>query len=176
MAFVALTVISGIIKYKSAKKYIAVILGSIGLLLFFLIALKPASSSGRFLILKIAMLNWKKFIFPGTGYGNFANIFPHWQIDYFDKLDIKNINQYLNADEVYIAFNEPLQLLIEKGIVGLLIFLVFVYFLVLRRYNQSNSLISCAEGMIVIILITSVFYYSFHVNAIFFILIVCVAF
>lgn len=149
-----------------------VLLTLFGLLLYF----KPASAFGRFVIWKITLKHFAEYVWTGIGYGQFPNKYPGWQIDYFANLPEDNLQEILSADEVFAAYNEPLQLLVELGFGGFLaIGALFALFL-FKKPLQTVPLLTAIRGILLILFITSLFSYSIHVNTISIILVVCLAY
>jgi tetratricopeptide (TPR) repeat protein len=138
------------------------ILGSI----FFV---KLNSTRGRILIYKVVFTSIKPIqLFTGIGYGQFKAQYNHYQSDYFSKHPI-NDSEALLADNTYYAFNEPFQLMLELGIIGLLIFLKSIIILTkrfmsdLRNDLLENQTLFGAYLCIFSFLTSSLFSYPFQV-------------
>lgn len=141
---------------------------------YFLFSLKPLSALGRLLIWKISLLHSNEYFFTGIGYGEFYRNYPLWQIQYFQNISNGNIKEILVADESFIAFNEPLQWLVETGIMGFLAVAVILFFIFKRTFH-SDEFCKTLQITVVLIIISSMFSYSLHVNSITFLFIMCVA-
>lgn len=131
----------------------------------FLIRLKTDSSSGRMLVYKISFRMLKEHWLWGIGQGQFAKQYNLYQARYFESADIDN-REALLADNVYYAFNDLLQLLVEQGLMGGLFFLLTVL-LFLRRmrgvlHSGDNSTIFPFLAMLVCVSVSSSFIYSLH--------------
>ncbi|MGE7777245.1 O-antigen ligase family protein [Chitinophaga sp. NPDC101104] len=131
-----------------------------------LIFLKPGSAFGRFIIWKISLGHWQEYIWTGIGYGRFPVAYPSWQISYFESLPVPAISEVLSADEVYVAYNEPLQWLTETGLPGLAVLLYGIWRLISRQHEQQALLPRQLQSTLLILLVMSLFSYPLHVNAI----------
>gem|GEM_PF-527846 len=95
------------------------------ILLGSLFLIKLNSSKGRILIYKVVLTSIKPIqLFTGIGYGQFKAQYNHYQSDYFSRHPINN-SEALLADNTYYAFNDPFQLILELGIIGLAILVIF---------------------------------------------------
>lgn len=168
------TVIKDIFISKAAK-YIF-LLASISCFIIgtiFVYNYKYESSYGRLLIWKIS----KNMIFEnpifGIGYGKFEVLYNEYQQKFFLNGDFL-LHDVQVADYIQMAYNEYLQLLIETGLVGLLLFiLTMAYFLFnfLKYINITTKnkdrdfsyfITIGAFFSIISILIMSMFSYPFH--------------
>ncbi|WP_341840643.1 O-antigen ligase family protein [Chitinophaga caseinilytica] len=131
-----------------------------------LIFLKPGSAFGRFIIWKISLGHWQEYIWTGIGYGRFPVAYPSWQIGYFESLPVSAISEVLSADEVYVAYNEPLQWLTETGLPGLVVLLYGIWRLLSHQHERQADLPRQLQSTLLILLATSLFSYPLHVNAI----------
>jgi len=141
---------------------------------YFLFSLKPLSALGRLLIWKISLVHSKEYFFTGIGYGEFHRNYPLWQIQYFQNISTGNIKEILVADESFIAFNEPLQWFVETGIVGFLAIAIIMFF-IFRRTFHSDEFCKTLQITVALIIISSLFSYSLHVNSITFLFVMCIA-
>lgn len=136
-----------------------------GLLLF----VKLESSNGRILIYKVVVSSIKPIqLLTGIGYGQFKAQYNHYQSAYFSKHQINN-SEALLADNTYYAFNDPFQLILELGIIGLAVLLIFIVTLLkkiksdLRNGLLENSTLYGAYLCIFSFLISSLFSYPLQV-------------
>jgi len=141
---------------------------------YFLFSLKPLSALGRLLIWKISLVHSNEYFFTGIGYGEFHRNYPLWQIQYFQNISNGNIKEILVADESFIAFNEPLQWFVETGILGFLAVAIILFF-IFRKTFHSDEFCKTLQMTVALIIISSLFSYTLHVNSITFLFIVCVA-
>lgn len=149
--------------------FFLLILGS-----YFLFSLKPLSALGRLLIWKISLIHSKEYLLTGIGYGEFYRNYPLWQIEYFQNISNVNVKEILVADESFIAFNEPLQWFVETGIIGFLAVAIILFF-IFRKSFQSDEFCKTLRITVAMIIISSLFSYSLHVNSIAFLFILCIA-
>ena len=74
---------------------------------------KKASADGRLLIWKVSLGIVKDEPLKGLGFDNFKSAYMRYQAEYFKRnTDLEEQNL---ADNVWYAFNEPLQLIVENG-------------------------------------------------------------
>ena len=128
--------------------------------------LKRGSADGRLFLWKIATQAIAKEPVFGVGLGNFAGAYGQAQYNYFSKgIDEK---EAMTADCPAYAFNEFLQIGVEQGIIGLLLFLGVVILAIrgcLRDKKKAGIL-----GAIVAVLVFAFTSYPFSV------LPICIAF
>jgi tetratricopeptide (TPR) repeat protein len=159
--------------FKKSIPLIKVMLISIALILLgLLFIVKLESSNGRILIYKVVVSSIKPIqLLTGIGYGQFKAQYNHYQSEYFSNHPI-NHSEALLADNTYYAFNDPFQLILEIGITGLAIFLIFIKTLSkkfmsdLRNGLLENSILSGAYLCIFSFLTSSLFSYPFQVLSI----------
>ncbi len=164
-------------KFPKRVLFIALSFLSLGLVILGLFFLKPASAVGRLNVWKITATNFSEYWIGGKGYGLFHKYYPLWQMDYFSKLPANRMSEITQVDEVYIAYNEPLQLIVEIGIIGFLcaVLLLIVCFLLKRKQIDDNLSIS-VQYVFVIIFVAGLFSYPLHVNAILVLVSACAAY
>ena len=105
----------------------------------FLFIKKVDSSNGRILIYKVVFNNiTPSQLITGVGYGKFKVKYNHYQSNYFSTNPI-NSSEALLAGNTYFAFNDPFQLLVEIGIIGLIIFIFLILLLVKRFITDTRS-------------------------------------
>ncbi len=101
--------------------------GMIGLALLTValaLLLKTDSSAGRLLIYKISWAMFKEHYVSGIGFGRFKQQYGLYQAAYF-KAGTYSRKELLLADNTYYAFNDYWQLLIELGLKGIGILLLY---------------------------------------------------
>ncbi len=114
----------GVLNYSYLKSKVGYLKGVIiaACLLVLLLNFKSNSSSGRLLIYKVITTQLEPSeLITGIGYGKFKVRYNELQANYFSKKSINN-NEALLADNTYYMFNDPLQFIIETGLVGLLFY------------------------------------------------------
>ncbi|HET9057326.1 MAG TPA: O-antigen ligase family protein [Chitinophagaceae bacterium] len=146
-----------------------VTISAIFILLGVLFFMKLNSSNGRLLIYKIVLTSIKPVqFFTGIGYGQFKAQYNHYQSNYFSNHPINTGEAFL-ADNTYYAFNDPLQLILELGIIGLTILVIFAYVIRkkfisdLQNERLKNSFLFGAYLCIFSFLSSSLFSYPFQV-------------
>lgn len=158
------------------KRNMLISICSILLVCFSLLFYKSDSSSGRILIYKVTATVIQKNWLAGVGFGKFKAVYNEYQADYFTKHNIDG-KEALLADNTYYAFNDLLQFVAETGIIGLVIlgftvFYLLEYIIKLRKVKLKPLHIS-AIAAIVVLVIGSIFSYSFTVLPVLIQLIIC---
>jgi hypothetical protein len=166
------------IKTKKHILFAAII--AVCLLLPALFILKSDSSKGRLLIYKVSapMLN-NNWLF-GIGNGQLKIQYNQYQAAYFSKASIDS-KEALLADNSFFAFNDPLQILIENGVIGFIIWAIAVFFLfkiIITAHinNKDNYLLTAATASFLCISIASFFSYPLQIFPILIQLVVCIAY
>lgn len=144
-----------------------------GLIIFYLMSIKADSVNGRILITKVCLQNIKKYCLTGIGIGQFSYYYPLWQINYFSFNHDVPAKYFLNATESHIALNEPLQIFIETGVLGIGIVICLLIYLL--KIKTNHQLLSTLKITIILTVIASFTSYPLHCNVILFILMYCTA-
>ncbi|MEO9209533.1 MAG: O-antigen ligase family protein [Ginsengibacter sp.] len=144
-------------------------------ILYCLIQLRPESFAGRIFIWQTAIRHFPDNLFTGTGIGTFSYYYPQWQIEYFSSHLSPPISYFLNADETHVAFNEPLQVLIETGLVGFMCCVILLIYLFNIKSDENRTFIVTVKKTLILILIAGLSSYPLHCNAILFLLAFCIA-
>lgn len=138
---------------------IAVLCVSIGLLCYSL-AIKQASTQGKWLIwancVALFTQNWK----TGVGAGQFNSSYNHIQAEYFSQQDLLLSKEAMLAADGYFPFNEWLFVAIEFGIGGLVLVLLFTAYVLYCCYTQMNS--KWEVALLLAILLNCLFSYALH--------------
>ncbi|MDC9722854.1 MAG: O-antigen ligase family protein [Urechidicola sp.] len=120
---------------------------------------KPQSAFGRLFIWKVSKtMAMEKPLF-GKGFGSFSADFSKVQANYF--LNNKGTsNEIQVADYVTCAYNDFLEMFIESGIIGLLLFVSILYFTLSKKYNSKTSKyhISAKSSLISLLALSMVSY------------------
>lgn len=129
---------------------------------FCLYLLKKDSADGRVFIWNnmIAMI-WENPV-SGVGYSLFPATYNLKQLDFF-KENAYDFTLHKIADATFYGFNDYLQILVETGIIGFLLFMFFlisVLFLLIRQ--TKDHLKRILLPVIVAFLIGASFYYIFY--------------
>ncbi len=146
---------------SKALKYVSgiVLISFIALLSFALYQYKPASAFGRLFVWKVSKeMVLEKPIF-GNGYGYFEASYGKTQAQYFqNNNDVSNEIEV--ADYVSCAYNEFLEMLIESGTIGLILFLgILVFALVVRRAPDKPHLHIAAKASLISLIVLSMVSY-----------------
>jgi hypothetical protein len=121
---------------------------------------KTASSEGRGLILKVSTNILKDNLLLGTGgFNTFALNYPLYQADYFAS-STRLERDIMLADNTKYTFNEPVQLIIELGVVGFFLIL-FLFTKIISIIQNENLFI---KHLCFCLLFASCFYYIFHIT------------
>lgn len=105
--------------------------------------IKRDSASGRFLMWKIeARAMMKKP--QGAGFGSFPKSYADMQVEYFSSDEATERERFVAGCPEY-AFNEYLQIGIETGIVGMLVFIALLVFCIIK--GLKNKFYASAGGL-----------------------------
>ena len=128
--------------WYSKQKIIFIGLSALALALVVLsTVVKTGSSLGRSFIWENSMRLLKENWLWGVGSGKFNRTYNHIQASYFAENSITD-GVALRANDGYYAFNEWLQVWIETGISGFLIFFgftVFIFYLCLKNVSDKKQ-------------------------------------
>ena len=100
---------------------------------------KKGSVDGRILIWKAASGILKENIVFGVGFDRFKAHYMNAQADYFEENGEKG--EVFVADNSYHAFNEPLQFLVENGLVGFSLLAMLALFIVQLKPIRRLSIL-----------------------------------
>ena len=149
------------------------------LVLLFVIAfialyyVRPESFEGRLLVWQISLSMLIDHPILGIGIDHYRSIYPLYQLNFFSDIDICDRRNLL-ASNIGYAFNEPLQFVIENGIVGLIVIILLVYSFFngithITHINRSSYM------TLLFLCISSCSYFTFHNIPIIIVAIICVA-
>lgn len=141
----------------------------VGLVLFFLFVcgsiflygFKKDSADGRGLIWKVSTDMVRQYPLWGTGAGTFAGAYGQAQISYFTQ-GVATVQEQRVAGNPDYAFNEYIQLAVELGLVGLLLFLVVLLASIGQasvQWKENVGLLGCLLSF----LLFAAFSYPFSV-------------
>ncbi|MCX6316001.1 MAG: O-antigen ligase family protein [Bacteroidetes bacterium] len=150
-----------------------------GLIVLLLAYYKKNSSAGRLHIYNVSMKMLKENWPSGIDGGKFKSTFNEYQADYFSHSSI-NSKRALLADNTFYAFNDFLQWLIERGLTGLVLLLLFGYLAIKRiRYllyaYPKSVVIKAVIPVLICAAVASLFSYPFQVLSIQAFVISCLA-
>lgn len=178
LAIICSTIVTLILEYqliskiKSIKQTALIILSIIFLIFFLsfiLFKLKEDSASGRLLIWRVSIEMIKNKPFLGYGINGFKANYMDFQSYYFKSHpDSKYI--YL-ADNVVHPFNEFIKIQINWGILGLLLFILFLTLIFIKVLKTKEPFKIILLGVLVSFLILSCFSYPLYYAPVCFLLI-----
>jgi hypothetical protein len=146
---------------KASKKYVAVAIVSILIVVSISFALKYNSSLGRLLIYKVSFKMLEDNWLLGIGHNQFVNKYLQYQADYFNVNGTNNPAAML-ADNTMYAFNDLLQACIEHGVV-VIAFCASVLFMNYKKlFHFNRDILDPAHIILLIVGIASMFSYPFH--------------
>jgi len=134
---------------------------------------KQKSADGRLFIWKTSIpMLFEKPIF-GKGFGAFENEYGKAQANYFMHGDFLEAEKQV-ADYVTSAYNEFLEIGIESGVVGVLLFLVLFYFVFARRYSNNKSTYNiAAKASLLVLFVLCQVSYPFRYSSNTFVFVIC---
>lgn len=145
-------------KYRRAILCAApVILLSGGLVCY---QLKPHSADGRLLIWKVSLRMIKEKPLTGFGINGFPTNYIFYQARYL-ATEGTEYERYL-AGDTHLAFNEPVRIMVEYGLGGILFYLLFVGWL-LTFPAKRNIVSHTARTVLLTMLVWGLFAYPFRV-------------
>lgn len=154
---------------------ICFLIGAISSAAWYLFFLKQASAFGRAMKWEIAGQHIGDHFFTGTGIGRFSWYYPQWQAQYFEITPDPPGAYFLSAGESYIIFNEYLQLFETIGIIGFAGFALLLYLFFKARSVAYAPLLSAIKITMVVLLVTGLTTYSFHINVFLVQMAICLA-
>lgn len=155
-----------VILYTLLSKYYNIILQlstfkKKGFIIFFIILFIPLciftynirsdSAKGRVLIWKISSEMIKDAPFFGLGYNGFEANYMNYQGRFFEQKQGSELEKYL-AGNVVSAYNEPIRITVEYGIIGLTLYLLLIYTVLFR--TKTQDIVSKTAKTVVIAYIT----------------------
>jgi O-antigen polymerase len=157
---------------KTLAKWVNTLYQKIGILVVVLVLIgvsgwqlyqyKEGSASGRLFIYERSLEIISSNPFFGVGFDNFSTAYHNTQADFF--IQNPEMNEIaFHASNIEHAFNEYLQMAAELGLIGLLLFAVFVCLTLRTAFRSINVPQSLpAIGCMIAILISALFSYPFH--------------
>lgn len=145
---------------RYSKKWKAVILLISTLffmiLLVVLYSLKSTSAYGRLLIWKVSYEMIKDKPLTGHGKDGFQAKYLYYQANYLSSKGTEK-DKYV-AGSTHVAFNEPIRITVEYGILGLVMYIIFILTL-LRVRSRKILCVVVAKNVLLIIFIQGLFSY-----------------
>lgn len=152
-----------ILKSKTSKWITGIVLSvSIVSICFALYQYKPDSAFGRLFIWKTSKSMILDNPISGNGFGFFKSNYGKTQAQYFLNNNASE-NEIQVADYVILAYNEFLEMLIETGLIGLILFLSLLYFALAKNKTQINvGYYFAAKASLISLLVLSMVSYPFR--------------
>lgn len=176
--FGCLVVIWPIIKSsfkKNKTAYLLISIVALGFIFTQLYKIKPKSALGRLTIYRISLNILHDNLWFGVGPNRFSAVYNNYQSNFF-KEEKSSIKTQVQADNTYEAFNSIIQILVEYGLIGFILFLLLMIQSI--RYINNNKdltndswLLIGSKGSLLAIILASLFSNPFHVTPI--LLIIC---
>lgn len=116
--------------------------------MFVLYRMKPVSADGRLLMWKISSQVVSDHPWFGVGFGNFKGAFADQQAAYFASQERPMREQFAAGSPDY-AFNDPLQIFAEMGLVGSGLFAAVAYLTLKGLGSQKNGLLYAAISLLI---------------------------
>lgn len=138
-----------------------------------LYCLKVDSADGRLFIWKITSQMVRDKPITGFGAGGFATHYMHYQAAYL-KSGGSDRERFL-ADSNHTVYNEPLRLVVEYGLVGLLLYIGFVY-VALKSPASRNIVTVSVRFVLIAALIWGLFAYPDQAYPMLFVMLLALAF
>lgn len=124
--------------------------------------MKVNSADGRLLIWKISLLSSTDHWLTGNGWGTFPYIYGKAQAHYFSEKVRSEYEQSIAGSPEY-CFNEYIQITLEQGIIGLLLFGGITYIAFRNLHKSAIQEALAFKGALCSILIFAFFSYPFRV-------------
>ena len=119
---------------------------------------KPDSAFGRLFIWKTSLPMTKHNPVFGNGFGSFANNYGKVQATYFLE-NTPTEKEIQVADYVACAYNEFLEMMIDSGVIGLLLFIAILYFALKPQLKSNSEYYFAAKYSLVSLLVLSMVSY-----------------
>jgi len=158
------------IQYNDLKiKRIQILFISIAIItigVFLAYAIKSDSTLGRLLIYKISWRMFTDNFFTGVGLGNFKIKYGLYQASYFKSGNYTE-KEFLLADNVFFAFNDYWQFIIETGIIGIITIASCTYLIckIIRKSlvdDKDNKILLLATSLFIAICVAALFTHVFE--------------
>ncbi len=140
-------------------------IGSLGWIAWRLLHLKKMSAVGRFVNSEIALQHIQEHFWTGVGIGRFSWYYPQWQAEYFGSQLATSLDRFFSASEIYIIFNEYLQLFMTIGLLGSLVLGIILYQFFNLESLKNRFILSTMKCAVFGILCSALTSYPLHVNA-----------
>ena len=118
--------------------------------------LKPNSADGRILIWKVTLTMIKEKPLTGFGLKGFETHYMHYQASYLKTKGTPH--EKLLANSNHLVYNEPLRLVVEYGIAGVLIYICLLYLVIIMPRKKDIVTLS-AQSVLMACLVWGFFAY-----------------
>lgn len=162
-------------KFFAKKYFIFVLFLTITIISFLLWNFKAGSALGRMLTWRVSIEMVKEKPITGWGLGEFSNQYGFFQAKFF-KNNPNNEQLIALADKNEYAFNDPLQLLIENGLIGLVLFFILIFFVLCSKSQNVSTYLIAARAGVITILLAGLFSYPFEMISIWWLFLFFIAF
>lgn len=154
--------------FKIISIALMIIIGA--LIAYYLYSLKKESANGRLLVWKLSLNIIKDHPLNGIGQEKFSARIIEYQSAYFKLHPDRMLSEGRLADTVYYTFNDLLQITVEQGLVGLILFSIVLYNMIkiARRIINNVAFATSADATaitlgaassVVMILVSGLFSY-----------------
>src|SRR5690606_20146186 len=126
-----------------------------------LYAFKPDSADGRMLIWNVSSTMVMDSPWVGHGFDRFKALYMNYQAAYFQE-NLESETAGL-ADNVYYAFNEPLQFATENGAVGIVMLLALVLSIFSASDGRNKDMLNIAKAGLLSIVVFALFSYPMQI-------------
>ncbi|WZX36150.1 O-antigen ligase family protein [Petrimonas sulfuriphila] len=117
----------------------------LGVIIFSIYHLKKDSADGRLFMWKITALSIQESPVKGPGIGGFPAAYAKAQMEYFKNGNGSDTEKLVAGSPEY-AFNEYLQIFLEQGLLGFILFLILSYLII--KSGIQNKLIGAAGSFV----------------------------
>ncbi|MEG0795740.1 MAG: O-antigen ligase family protein [Odoribacter sp.] len=124
--------------------------------------MKKDSADGRLLMWKVSTLSIKEHPLTGVGAGKFAGTFGEVQSNYFASGKATHQEEWVAGSPEY-GFNEYLQIAVEDGCIGLILFLLIIGTALLKANKSKQEGSNGVIGALMSMLVFACFSYPFRV-------------
>ena len=127
--------------YRKYKILLGVLfLFSTAIFIIVLVLFKYDSALGRILIWNVSLSMLSDFSIAGVGIGNFQQHYMNYQAIFFETNGLQHEMSRV-ASNVFYAFNDFLQVVVESGVSGFVVVVVFIFHL----FNIVRHLLRCEK-------------------------------
>jgi tetratricopeptide (TPR) repeat protein len=141
---------------------------------FLLYQLKADSAFGRVLVWKVIATTPHDHLLLGNGSGYVEANYGKWQAAYFAAGKGSDAERYV-ADYVTCAYNEPIEMILEHGFVGLFLLAGLFYVALRQKKVRDSSLVSGAKASLVALIVLMLISYPLKITSVYLYFVFCLA-